>query len=266
MRIIRDGYHSAAFNMAADLYLLENCINDSYVYIRFYHWIVPTITLGYNQITDQTLDLKKVKWPEISWIRRPTGGRAVLHHDDITYSCAFSRKMKVMGGTVEETYRIISNCLKKGLEKSGIMCQCNDSSLNNEKFSSNPKLPCFLAPNRNEIMVDKRKLVGSAQRRTSDSVLQHGSIPVTELFRNLPLYQKISPEEERQQIRLLQKKCTCIKENTEYHSIENIVSNLINGFEYGLSLPVEIGKWTLSEIEKIDKIAEKKRFIEKWQQ
>jgi lipoate-protein ligase A len=266
MRIIRDGYHSAAFNMAADLYLLNNCINDTQIYIRFYHWIIPTITIGYNQIPDQILDFKKVKESEVSWIHRPTGGRAVLHSDDITYSCVFSKKIKEMGNTIAGTYSIISECLKNGLEISGIVCHNNDSMQNREKFSGNTKLPCFLAPNRNELMVNKKKLVGSAQKRTAYSVLQHGSIPTTGSFRDLPLYEKLSSDESHYQRRLLHTKCTCIKESTENCTIENIISNLINGFENVLSLPIEIGDWTLLEEQKIKEITEDKQFIEKWQQ
>lgn len=264
--IIRDGYHSAAFNMAADLYLLKNCIHDPYIYVRFYHWIQPTITIGNNQIPEKILDLKKVKDQNVSWIRRPTGGRAVFHHNDITYSCVFSKKIKKMGKTIPETYTIISHCLKKGLEKSGVACQSNDSLPYQNKFSRESKLPCFLAPNKNEIMVNQKKLIGSAQKRTSVAVLQQGSIPLTESFRKLPLYQQISMDECNQQMHLLQTKCICIHECLEGYLIKNLVDNLIHGFEDVLSLPIEIRKWTLPEEEKIETLALENRFIEKWQQ
>ena len=91
-----------------------------------------------------------------------------------------------------ETYRIISRCLMGGLNDVGIQCVSCDSTNALRETKREMKLPCFLAPNRNEIMVDGKKLVGSAQKRTAEAILQHGSIPLTSAYRNLPDYLKLS--------------------------------------------------------------------------
>jgi|WetSurMetagenome_2_1015567.scaffolds.fasta_scaffold96150_2 lipoyl(octanoyl) transferase len=264
LRIIDDSAHSPAFNMAADLYCLEICKNESIVYLRLYAWEPPSITIGYMQKAPELLNFEQLNKDRKSWIRRPTGGRAVLHEEDITYSCIFPNSMPSMGKSVIETYAIISKCLTAGLEKARIRCNSHDSFDDLRDTMREVKLPCFLAPNRKEIMVNGRKLVGSAQKRIDLGVLQHGSIPFTDAYRRLPDYLQLSNEQRDIQKGLLASKSICLKEIDPGIKLVDVRRALIKGFVE--SLPVEaIEKpWTDEEIKKIEALANSEEFRNQW--
>jgi lipoyl(octanoyl) transferase len=264
-RIIDDAPHSAAFNMAADLHLLSLCDKSPAVTVRFYSWEKPSITLGVSENPHETLDLVSLGQAGAEWTRRPTGGRSVLHHGDITYSCIFSAHSPGMGTTLMETYRVISDCLMAGLALAGINCSRHDSPLDRERPGSKTRLPCFLSPNRHEIMAAGRKLVGSAQKRTAGAVLQHGSIPVSSAFRNLPDFLRLSPQEREAQKALLEKKCACVQELRPDLDEKELRSRLIRGFRETLPFESSLSPWTPEEIGTIETIANSREFREKWQ-
>ncbi len=264
LRIINDTSRSAAFNMAADLHLLSLCIKVPLVFIRFYSWAVPTITLGYTQNPEESLHKDALDKEGVSWIRRPTGGRAVLHCQDITYSCVFSKSIAEMGDGISETYHLISECLIYGLKQSGIHCSPHSFFVNAHAVKREIKLPCFLAPNRSEIMYHGKKLIGSAQKRTADAVLQHGSIPLNGKFRDVPLYQNISEEQLKVFTKLLHQKCTCIEECVPDYNKSLLLENLQEGFGSILPFPVEIKRWTEDEVKEIGNIAGSEAFKKLW--
>ncbi len=237
--------------MAADLFLLRKCSQKNLISIRFYSWNPPSITVGYMQDPSQILNMDALSRDNVSWIKRPTGGRAVMHFEDLTYSCVFPNSMRLMGSTVQESNSIITDCLIKGLNQAGITCQSHDSYDQLLEVKREIKLPCFLAPNRDEIMVNGKKLVGSAQRRTTNGVLQHGSIPLTGYFRRLPLYLNISERQQETQVRLLQNKCTCIDELQQNLSEDKLAEFLMNGFVKKLSLSWIRQDWSEEELTEI---------------
>jgi lipoate-protein ligase A len=264
-RIINDSPHSAGFNMAADLHLLAACESGPAVFIRIYTWEKPSITLGAMEKPGETLDMAMLKKHGAEWIRRATGGRSVLHDHDITYSCIFSNGALGMGATLMETYRVVSDCLMRGLGYAGVNCSRHDSFLDTSLLKSGAKLPCFLAPNRHEIMVSGKKLVGSAQKRTSKAVLQHGSIPLTPAFRDLPDYLLIDGKEREVQKRLLGQKCTCISEIVPEIKEASLRECLIKGFRETLPCPASMSAWTPEEQKTITAIAESDDFLRRWQ-
>lgn len=254
-RVIIDEPHSAAFNMAADLYLLSVCASEPAAFLRFYTWELPSISIGCMQNPGTLLDKEAMAKDGITWVRRPTGGRAVLHYEDITYSCVFSKKIELIGASIAETYAVISNCLIRGLEKSGISCSSRKFLLDTKNLKQEAKLPCYLAPNRSEIMVNGRKLVGSAQKRTAASVLQHGSIPLSGRFRDLPLYQKLSDNKRQTFVKLLQQKCICVQECLTSYDDKVIEQKLVQGFLEILQFEIKIEPWSKAEEGKINSIA-----------
>jgi lipoyl(octanoyl) transferase len=264
-RIINDSPHTAAFNMAADLRLLSVCESAPGIFIRLYTWDKPSITLGTMEKPHETLNREVMEKHSAEWIRRATGGRSVLHDHEITYSCIFSNGAPGMGATLMETYRVIADCLIAGLTSAGIKCSQHDSSLDTSLLKSGAKLPCFLAPNRHEIMASGKKLVGSAQKRTANAVLQHGSIPLTPAFRDLPDYLHIDEKEREIQKRLLAQKCTCISEIVPAVSESYISECLIRGFRETLSCEATESPWTPEEISAIETIATSDEFKKKWQ-
>lgn len=250
LRIIIDGARSAAFNMAADLFLLGRAALENSVFVRFYSWERPSISLGCMQKAGELLDRINIEREGADVVTRPTGGRAVLHWNDITYSCVFPAKAPGMGISINESYRVVGRCLMRGLSNAGIACESHDSSHEYNATRSQIKLPCFLSPNRNEIMVQGRKLVGSAQKRTHEAVLQHGSIPMDGSFCRLPDFLLLSEEEREKQKELLKKKCICIQEIDPGMNVEDLVSCLKKGFVETLHGEAVEQFWSETEIKK----------------
>lgn len=266
LRTIIDTARNPAFNMAADLFLLKSCVNHSTIFVRFYQWFPASITIGLMQDASAILDFHAMKKNNVEWIRRPTGGRAVLHDNDITYSYIFPTTIVEMGKTIMETYLIISRCLMEGLNHVDIQCVSCGSTNTLRETKRELKLPCFLAPNRNEIMVDGKKLVGSAQKRTAEAILQHGSIPLTSAYRNLPDYLKLSEAQRNRQKKLLEEKSICISEISHNRSAAEIVGALNSGFDACLPFKAEEIPWSKEEVRAIHSIMVdeefKRQFVE----
>lgn len=258
LKIIHDGAQSAHFNMAADLYLMNRAFETKNIYLRIYHWEHPTITLGFMQTPEKILNLDLVKKDGIHWVMRPTGGRGVFHNNDVTYSIIFPISEHSMGQTIEESGEIISQCLTEGLKRNNIFVERHDSELNHEALKRNIKLPCFLAPNRDEIMVNGRKLIGSAQKRTKHAVLQHGSIPVSKEFINLPKYEKVDLEEQQKLTRLLSMKSISLEELSS-GTFDKVMfgEKLIEGFSEVLPFPCEKMEWSEEDYGHIEEISKK---------
>jgi lipoyl(octanoyl) transferase len=145
--------------------------------LRLYRWDPPAVSLGYAQTIEKAADISYCRQQGIDIVRRPTGGRAVLHDMELTYAVVSNELDSFGGGEILDCYLVIARALHQAL--SGIGCPAEISSGNlQRKGTSNPFLdaPCFLSTSRYEITVAGRKLIGSAQRRLKRSFLQHGSI------------------------------------------------------------------------------------------
>jgi lipoate-protein ligase A len=261
LRIIVDRSRPPAFNMAADLYLLKKCaLNPRTVFVRFYTWEPPTISIGWMQNAATVLDMALLERDRVAWIRRPTGGRAVLHKGDVTYSVVFPKTVRTMGTTVHQTYSVIAGCLANGLTRAGITASLHDTKLDTATARREGKLPCFLAPNREEIMVRSRKLIGSAQKRTAEAVLQHGSIPVDGAFRSLARYGNVSEKQRRVHEELLGTRCTCVEEAAPRCSRERLIRHLADGFAEVLGLPGRDEPWSDAEVQEIARSSQDREF------
>jgi lipoyl(octanoyl) transferase len=151
-------------NMAIDEILLSRKKSI----LRLYQWENPTITIGrFQKISD--IDLKFAKKKKIHVIRRITGGKTVLHNKELTYT--FIIKENLMPKSIIDSYNLISNALILGLNNFNIKPKMHKVKQNDK---NNPN--CFSEPSFNEIVVKKKKIIGSAQTRTNGMLLQHGSI------------------------------------------------------------------------------------------
>jgi lipoate-protein ligase A len=256
LRIIVDPPKPASFNMAADRYLLQSSAASTDITIRFYEWLKPTITLGYMQDSSQIIDFESLKSINGEWIRRITGGRGVLHYNDLTYSIIFPKTATLLGNSISESYSIISQCLMLGLSNAGIPCEAEDSDLDAHVERTRIQLPCFLSPNRNEILCKGKKLIGSAQKRTEHGVLQHGSIPFTNDFRNLPDYCNLDESQKNTQIKMLESKCTCINELNATLTKNELIEFLKKGFSEILQVSLFNDSWQDNELASIKNIAD----------
>jgi lipoate-protein ligase A len=177
--LILDGTNPAAYNMAVDEALLQEATSvwTALTYLRFFQWARPTLSLGFSQKSARVVDFAFCRERGIELVRRITGGKAVLHHHELTYSIVSNDARFFPLDDIGETYRRIALALVLGFRHLGI-----ETSLAGEVNSRGqmPRSPatsaCFALSNHHEILCSGRKLVGSAQRRTKTAFLQHGSI------------------------------------------------------------------------------------------
>lgn len=178
-----DGY----LNMALDELLLEEAKRVLRPpTLRFYQWEGDWISYGYFQPPCRAFNVEAAREAAVSSVRRITGGRAVLHSEDLTYSLAAGDAQKEgLGSSLKETYRQIARALTSGFTRLGLPVAF---SLRQERAAPSPSAgpaACFLTLSDYEISYGGKKLVGSAQRREGSAFLQHGSIPLTARNREL---------------------------------------------------------------------------------
>ncbi len=161
-----------AENMAVDEALMSHARRSGECVIRIYEWRRPTLSLGRNQTARGHYDLRRATELGVEFVRRPTGGRAVLHHRELTYSVTAPGERL---GTLRESYRRINRILLAALRGLGVEAVVARRAA---RAPSPGTTPCFDAPGEGELVVGERKLVGSAQCRDGDVLLQHGSILV----------------------------------------------------------------------------------------
>ncbi len=178
--LIIDGALDGAANMAVDDALLDEVQRSpgARTVVRFYGWRRPTISLGRNQKIENAVDVDYCRANGIDIVHRPTGGRAVLHDDELTYA-VISNDSSYFGDTIYGNYRRVSEALCLGYNDLGIAAILAPDTRKPDVPDNGIDPPCFLSPSRYELMVDGRKIVGSAQRRVRRSFLQHGSMPIT---------------------------------------------------------------------------------------
>ena len=175
-RWICSGAATGAFNMATDEVLLLRAGEAvGAPVLRFFTWDPPAVTLGYAQKAGRELDLCKCRDAGIDIVRRLTGGRAVLHWNELTYSLVWPHGG--LGNNMEESFHLIGRCLVAGLRRFGVDATLEKSQSGRAR-QREPHLspPCFASTSRWEVKYQGRKLVGSAQRRMKRAVLQHGSL------------------------------------------------------------------------------------------
>lgn len=174
-RLLRTPPARGAWNMALDEAILESCARgDSPPVLRLYAWSLPCLSLGYAQ------SLGDVDWPRLEalgWdlVRRPTGGRAILHIDELTYAVIGSARHPLLAGSVLESYQRLARALLLALRSLGVPAEMSEESLAPEQAVH---AVCFETPSAYEITVGGKKLIGSAQARRKDGVLQHGALPL----------------------------------------------------------------------------------------
>jgi lipoate-protein ligase A len=143
--------------------------------LRFYGWSPPAVSLGYFQDYNREVNLNNCRSLGIDIVRRPTGGKAVLHENEITYSVISSKDNPLFPDNILGTYKVISSCLVEALTSMGINASVVDSPYRQDRTNVLKSL-CFSEPSRFELLVGGRKICGSAQVRTKSAFLQHGSL------------------------------------------------------------------------------------------
>jgi len=161
--------------MATDEAILkEGQRRQSLPTLRFYGWIRPSVSIGYFQDLRCEINTAFCHKGGIEIVRRPTGGKAVFHDSDLTYSFVAHERNPLFSSSIMENYGTISRCIAKGLEKAGIEAALVEEGRGSRQGSSDSF--CFSLPLRNELLAGGKKICGSAQLRSRSAFLQHGSI------------------------------------------------------------------------------------------
>lgn len=172
-RLIDTGPGDADFNMALDIAISESVFKEIVPpTLRFYSWKKPSLSLGYFQ-TPRGISLNSCSVLDIPVVKRPTGGRAILHWRELTYSFSSNYNDFFKEAGLFETYRIISMCFVEALRSFNLPVTMEDRK--NARYGHNPL--CFLSNSYGEILLWNRKILGSAQRRLKEGFLQQGSMP-----------------------------------------------------------------------------------------
>ncbi|HEU0052308.1 MAG TPA: lipoate--protein ligase family protein [Longimicrobium sp.] len=172
-RLIDTPPAEGAWNMAVDEALAASVRAEGAPVLRFYRWEPACLSLGRNQPARGRYDLAALEARGISVVRRPTGGRAVLHHRELTYSVALPAALL---GSPRQAYAAVNRALVEGLRRLGVAAALQPAS---DRRAPVPSVaPCFAEPVEGEVVAAGRKLVGSAQRVVDGVLLQHGSLPI----------------------------------------------------------------------------------------
>ena len=176
-RLIKDTYHTGFMNMAIDEAIMiahrEGLVPPT---IRFYQWSPPAVSLGYFQDLKKEIDVDSCRNLGIDIVRRPTGGKAVLHDKELTYSFTIRENHPLVNNSILETYKKISGGIIKGLFYLGVTADLVPLREKSRIYHSDLKSICFSVPSQYEVQVEGKKIVGSAQVRKREIVLQHGSL------------------------------------------------------------------------------------------
>lgn len=177
-RFIRDAARTGAMNMAIDdlLFRQREEGSETSAVLRIYRWSPPALSLGFHQRYDVACDEEFLRERNIDIVRRPTGGKAVLHHEELTYSVTASLEEGYFkDDPLDQSYAKIALGLKRSLELLGLRPELEKRD---KKLNVTSPSPCFLVPTQKEILVGGKKVIGSAQKRGAGAFLQHGSIPI----------------------------------------------------------------------------------------
>lgn len=278
-RLLETGWQDGATNMAIDEAILEGiAAGVSPPTLRFYGWQPPCLSLGYAQRWS-VVDAAACAAHGWDIVRRPTGGRAILHIDELTYSiCAPESEPRVRGGVLE-SYQRLSDGLAQGLQLIGLQparaqppgdqTPGQDSPTQNSPTQNSlaqSSAACFDRPSNYEITIAGRKLVGSAQARRLGVVLQHGTLPlygdITRIVHGLAA---ASDEERQAMAHALQRDAITLESALNRRlSYEEAVHYMTQGFAQALNLHLEPAPLTEWEQTRTTQIRAEKYGNEEW--
>jgi lipoyl(octanoyl) transferase len=268
-RFIDSGNCSPSYNMALDEALLdwhsEGKIPPT---IRFYGWDPATLSVGYFQKVEKEINMEAVKEHGLGFVRRPTGGRGVLHDEELTYSVIVSEDHPEMPKTVTEAYRVISEGILKGFQGLGLEAYFAVPKTPEEREGlKNPRSAvCFDAPSWYELVVEGRKVAGSAQTRQKGVILQHGSILLDldedKLF---SLFKYPSERVKERMQKAFKNKAVAMNEiSAERITMDMAREAFKKGFEEGLNINLEPYVLSDEETQYVENLAKTRYESDEW--
>jgi lipoate-protein ligase A len=256
---------SGAWNMAVDEAILQ-AIGDEVVppTLRLYAWFPPCLSLGYAQPIED-VDLSALH--EHGWdiVRRPTGGRAILHTDELTYSVIGPLNEPRLAGSLLKSYHVLSSALLDALHRLGAQAQASPEAASLPGDSDQGPV-CFEVPSNYEITVDGKKLIGSAQARRKEGVLQHGSLPLQGDLGRITQVLKFRDEQTRQKAagRIWQRATTLERAIGRWVEWQSTAQAFREAFEHTLNLELLPAQLTQGETQAAEKLVQEKYSRPAW--
>lgn len=230
--------------------------------LRFFQWQPPCVSLGRHQPLNN-IDLKRCQALGYDVVRRPTGGRAILHTDELTYSVAGPQSHPLLAGAVLDSYLRLSQGLLAGLRRLGLQVSKASGS---SRVGPDAGPVCFEVPSAYEIVADGRKLVGSAQSRRQGWVLQHGTLPLVGDVTRLVEVLAVADEEARAGLRAkVAARATTVEALLgRVVTFEEAAEAMAAGFSEALGIRLVADELTPAELATARKLLEEKYATEAW--
>lgn len=182
---------SGAFNMSFDDYIARQ--NNTPSFLRFYDWNPYTVSIGFHQFSN-ILNINACSRKNVDVVRRPTGGRAIFHSEELTYCLVLREEDMALG----EAYIKVHSAIAEGLSKVGVRSELVKTTTDRRDLSPiSDKKSCFTASARTELEYNGRKIVGSAGKKYQNSLLIHGSILLGNKHKEITEYLNISDDEKQ---------------------------------------------------------------------
>lgn len=244
-RLVQDSFHDAFTNMAIDEAIMQNCTAFGKPTIRFYGWKPAAISIGYFQSLMDEIDLKKCNELKVDFVRRITGGGAVFHETELTYSFVCSEESNLVSKNILESYNQICNGLILGFKELGLIA----------KF-----VPL------NDIIINGKKISGNAQTRRQKTILQHGTILLKVDVEKMFSLLKVSNEKIRDKlISDVKQRVTSIEnELGKEVSLQNCAIAMKKGFEKAFNAKLVEEKLTAEELKLAEKIKKEQFSKKEW--
>lgn len=252
-----------AWNMAVDEAILEHAGRGEVLpTLRLFAWEPPCLSLGRAQpFTD--VDTERLQAHGWDVVRRMTGGRAILHTDELTYSVTGPADEPHLAGALLESYNRLAGALLAAVHDLGLPVEMKEDRAEN---NGTPNPVCFEVPSTYEITVKGKKLIGSAQARRKDGVLQHGSLPLTgDLTRICKAL--VFPDESAREAamqRLLARATTVESVLGREVTWETAGQAFVRAFEAQLDLKLEAGELSESELARAEELVHEKYAHPSW--
>ncbi|MDZ7372858.1 MAG: lipoate--protein ligase family protein [candidate division KSB1 bacterium] len=237
-------------NMAIDHILAAQSQEHSPPVLRLYDWSPPAVSLGYHQNATE-VDLDRTRDFGVDVVRRPTGGRAVLHANELTYSVVLPAGSPYFSRRPEDIYFLLSRCFLRALRLFGIAVQpAGPERRERPPSRSLAGAACFAASARHELKVNGRKILGSAQRRYPCAVLQHGSLLIGPEHLLLADLLRKEPEERQRLRAILSQRTTSLREETGRPlSFPDVAEVVTRAFSEELQIELQPDELVPSEVQ-----------------
>lgn len=263
-RLLHTPPSTGAWNMAVDESILEHIHRrESKPTLRLYSWNPPCLSLGHAQ-SFKDVDVARLRSHGWDVVRRLTGGRAILHTNELTYSITGSEDNPILSGGVLESYNRIAQALMFAIRDLGLPVEMKEHAPEPAALNLNPV--CFEVPSTYEITVNEKKLIGSAQARKKEGVLQHGSLPlVGDLTRicDALVFESETKRENAAQ-RLLARATNVESVLGKQITWDAAAESFVRGFESQLGMRFERGELSAAESARAEELVKEKYANPAW--